>query len=502
MATLLAGFPLLSLLLGLPLAGAVLLWMLPARLARATAVVVAVLELLLAGGLVGAVHPGQAGFQWVERFSWMPTVNAHYLLGVDGLSVLFLPCSALLFVAVLLSSRLESRLYFALLLALEGITMGIFCALDTLLFFLFWELTLVPLYFLVTLWGIGPQRRFAAIQYTLFMLGGGALLLFGFLLVANGVAALHAVPNAVLPPSSLVFDLPSLLANPLPLDRQWPVFLLLLAGFAVKTPVVPFHVWLPTLAMEGPVAVVAIMTGIKLGAYGLLRFALPLAPQAAQEWHWLLAGLGVVGIFYGGLAALAQTNLRRMLAFSSVSHVGLVLLGLSTLTVQGVQGAVLQLLNFTVMAGGLFLLAGFVRRRTDSTELVQLGGLVRAMPMATTFFLLFGLASMGLPLTSGFPAEQLIVLGAMTVHKGAALAAIGGQILGAAYFLHYYRRAFLGPVRHPVVAAAADLTRWEGVAVLLLAIPVLLSGFYPQWIVHFTQTAAVRWVARFSGAMP
>ncbi|MEO5341239.1 MAG: NADH-quinone oxidoreductase subunit M [Magnetococcus sp. MYC-9] len=501
---LVAGWPLLSLLIGLPVFAAALIGLLPSRHAQTLAVAAALLEGVLACGAVVGVTPGQTGFHWLERADWIPTVNAHYLLGVDGLSVLFLPLSALLFLGMLLSFRVHvmPRLYFALLLILEGLSIGIYCALDTLLFFLFWELTLVPLYFLVSLWGIGPQRRFAASQYTLLMLAGGVMLLFGFLLAAVDHAALSGGVSGALLPASLVLDLPTLLSTPLSVERQWPVFLLLLVGFAVKTPVIPLHTWLPSLAMEGPVAVLAMMTGLKLGGYGLLRFALPLAPHAAQEGFWLLSGLGVVGMIYGGLAALAQTNLRRMLAFSSISHVGLVVLGLSTFTVQGVQGALLQLLNFTLIAGGLFLIAGFVWQRTASTELVHLGGLVRSMPLATAFFLFFGLAGMGMPLTSGFPAEQLLLLGTLSVHKGAALAAVGGQILGAGYFLHYYRRAFLGPVRNRVVAEAMDLRPREWLVLVLFAVPVLISGLYPQWIIRFTQLPVLGWVARFPGGAP
>ena len=502
--TVFSAFPLLSVLIFWPLVTAALLWLLPPRQARSMAVGAAVVETVLACRVVWGIHPEQAGFQWLERADWIMTVNAHYLLGVDGFSALFLFLSAVLFLGMVLASGVREmpRLYFALLLLLEGITIGIFCALDTLLFFLFWELTLIPIYFLISLWGVGPQRRFAAAQYTLLMLGGGVVLLFGLLLAAMEQAGLQAGSGGAILSSVLVFDLPTLLATPLPVDRQLPLFFLLLVGFAVKTPVVPLHVWLPTLAMEGPVAVVAMMTGLKLGAYGLLRFALPLAPHAAREWSWLLAGLGVVGIFYGGLAALAQTNLRRLLAFSSISHVGLVLLGLSTLTVQGVQGAMLQLLNFTMIAGGLFLIAGFIRQRTGSTELTHLGGLVRSMPFATTFFLFFGLAGMGVPLTSGFPAEQLLLLGTLSTHAGAALAAIGGQILGAAYFLHYYRRAFLGPVTNRVVAEAADLQPREWMVVVLLAIPVLVAGLYPQGGMHFLQMPAAEWIAHFSGVVP
>lgn len=216
------------------------------------------------------------------------------------------------------------------------------------------------------------------------------------------------------------------------------VFLLLLAGFAVKTPVFPLHTWLPVVAMEGPVAVAALMTGLKLGAYGLIRFAVPLAPGAAQELHWLLAGLGVVGILYGALAAIAQTNLRRMLAYASISHVGLVLLGIASFSLQGVQGALFQLLNFTVVAGGLSLLTSFLHQRMGSTDLINLGGAGRSMPLLAAFFFVFALASLGVPGTTGFPAEFLILVSTLQSHTGAGLAALFGMVLGAAYVLDGY----------------------------------------------------------------
>ncbi|MEO5336360.1 MAG: NADH-quinone oxidoreductase subunit M [Magnetospirillum sp. WYHS-4] len=481
------GLPLLSALIGLPLLGALLLVLLPAdRHARGAALGLAIAELGLALAVAGGVDSHAAGFQLVEKMVWIPSLNAHYHLGIDGLSALFLPLTALLFVATTLASwtgvRTMPRLYFALLLLLEGVTMGIFCALDTLLFFLFWELTLVPVYFLVSLWGVGPHRRYAAVKYTLMMLGGGVPLLFGFLLAAFR----HAEP---------VFDLPTLLAQPLPAEAQLAVFLLLLVGFAVKTPVFPLHTWLPTIAMEGPAAVAAVMTGLKLGAYGMIRFAIPLAPQAAQDLHWLLAGMGVVGILYGALAALAQTNLRRLLAFSSISHVGMVLLGLSTFTIQGLQGAVFQLLNFTIAAGGAFLIAGFVHHRIGSTDLAHLGGVASRMPMAATFFLLLGLAGMGVPLTSGFAAEHLILLGTLASHKGAALAALGGAILGAAYFLGFYRQAFLGPVRNVAVDDCLDLQPRELVIAVVLGLLVLAVGLYPAAVLDFTRGAAEGWMS-------
>ncbi len=360
--------------------------------------------------------------------------------------------------------------YFALLLLLEAATLGVFCAIDTILFFFCWEFTLLPLYFLVSLWGVGAGRQAAAVRYFLVMLAGGVPLLFGLLALAFG----HAEQGG-----ALRFDLPTLLATPLPESRQYLVFLLLLVGFGVKVPLVPLHTWLPSLAMGAPAAVTALLVGLKLGAYGLIRFAIPLAPLAARDLHWLLAGLGTVAILYGGVAALAQSNLRAVLAYASLSHVGLVLLGLASFSVSALQGALLQLLNFSVAAGGGFLVLAFLQRRTGSTDISQLGGVIRRMPLLSGFFLLFGLAGIGLPGTSGFPGELLIIVAALHSHTGAGLAALFGMVLAAAAFLSPFRQAFLGPLRNPDLATAEDLLPRELALLLLPALLILTVGVYP-----------------------
>jgi len=492
------GLPLISLMImSLPV-GAALIWLVPnERYARSIALATVVIDLLLALMILAAFDPAQPGFQLVEKIDWMPDLNIHYMLGVDGISVLFLPLTAVLFNGIILASwnnvRSLPRLYYTLLMILESATLGIFCALDTMLFFFFWELTLVPIYFLVSLWGIGPHRRYAAVKYTLFMMAGGVPLLFGFLVLAVDQAA---VSGAVVP-EGLVFDYTVLLEQTLPVEMQGLVFFLLLLGFAVKVPVFPFHTWLPTLAMEGPVSIAVIMTGVKLGAYGLIRFVVPLAPQAAAEYHWVLAGLGVTGLVYGALAALSQTNLRRMLAFASLSHVGLVVLGIASLSVYGIQGAVFQLLNFTIVASGIFLLAGFLHQRVGSTDIISLGGAAKTMPLLAAFFFFFGLASLGVPGTSGFPAELLLILSALSTHTGAGLAALFSVVLAAGYFLGIYRRAFLGPVKSSVIGEALDLRRRELLLVLVLTGLVLLLGLWPGSVLDITQTASEDWVAPF-----
>jgi NADH-quinone oxidoreductase subunit M len=489
-----ANFPLLSLLIiTLPVGGA-LIWLWPnASHARWIALATAIADLLLSLTVLFQFDADIAGFQLVERAEWIPSINAQYQVGVDGISVLFLPLTVILFIGVILSSWHSvahmQRLYYSLLLLLESATLGIFCALDGILFMLFWEMTLIPIYFLVSFWGVGPNRRFAAVKYTLFMLAGGIPLIFGFVLLAFS----HAEMAGSFP-SGLTFDYLEWLNTPLPLDSQKQIFLLLLLGFAFKIPIVPFHTWLPVMAMQGPVSVTATIVGLKLGAYGIIRYVVPLAPQAAQEFAWLLATLGAIGILYGAVAAMAQTNLRRMLAFSSISHVGLVILGIASFTQQGIQGAVFMLLNFVVISSGLFLITGFLHHRIGSADIISLGGIARSMPKLTTFFLLFGLASMGIPGTSGFPAEFLILYSAITTHTGAGLAALIVVVLGASYFISLYRKAFLGPVTNSAVKQAVDLQGREFFIVGLFAILILVAGFYPASVLDLIDISTQDWI--------
>ncbi|RLJ16511.1 NADH-quinone oxidoreductase subunit M [bacterium endosymbiont of Escarpia laminata] len=490
------GVPLISLLiLSLPI-GAALIWLIPgSEGSRWVVLATALVDLVLATLILLGFDATQSGFQFVETASWIPSLNVHYKVGVDGVSVLFLPLTVLLFLGVILSSwtsvRTLPRLYYTLLLLLESATLGIFVSLDTILFFLFWELTLIPLYFLISFWGTGANRRYAAVKYTLFMLAGGVPLLFGFMLLAFN----HAEIAGATLPGGLVFDMETLLSQPLPAEMQTIIFLLLLAGFAFKTPIFPFHTWLPVVAMEGPIAVAALMTGLKLGAYGIIRFVVPMAPAAAQDFHWLLAGLGVIGILYGAMMAIAQTNLRRMLAYSSISHVGLVILGVASLNIQGIQGALFHLLNFTIVAGGLFILTGFLHHRTGSTDIISLGGVAQRMPLLTAFFFLFGLASMGVPGTNGFPAEFLVLVSALETHTGAGLAALFGVVLSAGYFLSIYRRAFLGPITSPVVDEALDLRHRELLVVSAMGLLILTAGLYPNAVLDLTRVASEQWVA-------
>jgi NADH-quinone oxidoreductase subunit M len=490
-------FPLLSVLILLPLVGAIVTGFAGNKeRAKKFAAFFAVVELL---GSLLALHwfnPDEGGqFQLLERYAWMPKLNIEFLLGIDGISVLFLPMSAFVTLMAIIASwnsvQHMASFHYALLLALQGITIGVFTALDTVLFFLFWELTLPPIFFLIGLWGIGPHRRMAATKYTLFMLFGGAALLMAIVILA-----LNTAPQAGSVGRQLVFSLPQLLEQPLPDELQGSVFLLLLLAFAVKTPLIPFHTWMPTATMEGSPQIAALLTGLKLGAYGIIRFTMPLAPSAAVEYSWILGVIGAITLIYGALIALYQTNLRRLLAYASISHVGLVIVGISSLNMQGIQGALFQLCNFTIVASSLMLIAGFIQHRLGSTECVHLGGLAKVMPKLTCFYFLFALASIALPGTSGFPAELLLVISALDAHPSLGIAALAAAVLSAAYMLDFTRKVFFGPIVQQAVSQCQDLRRREMLLLCAPALLVIIFGFFPKLILHTHEKTVDTWLSR------
>ncbi len=477
-------WPLLSLLLFLPLAAAALLWLLPARAARHVAAIGMLLVLVISFAVLLAYDPPGARFQLVERAPWIASLNINYLVGVDGLSVLFLPATALLFLASLVAGwnavRQAPRLYYSLLLLLQAATLGIFCALDTALFFVFWELTLVPIYFLLGRWGVTAGGGPAATRYFLIMLAGGIPLLLAIVILA----ASQPVPT---------FDLMALLAAPLPRSTQTAVFLLCLVGFGVKVPLVPLHTWLPQFSLAAPGALTALLVGLKIGAFGLVRFAVPLAPQAALDLHWLLAGLGTVAILYGAVGMLAQSNLRVALAYASICHVGLAVLGLASYSAQGAQGAISLLLSFSVASGGAFVLLEFLRQRTGSTDIHALGGAAKTMPMLATGVLICGLAGVGMPGTSSFPGEFMLIIAALQSHTGAGMAALFGLAIAAGSFLALYRRAFFGPVEHEAVAQASDLRPREWLVMVALIVMIVGIGVYPGPWIEIVRPASEAW---------
>ncbi len=484
-----ADLPLLFLLLAAPLAGIGLVWLAPEKSARDAAGLASLLAFALCVAILVRFDNAVTGFQFAAELPWLPDLGIAFRVGIDGISLLFLPATTLLFAAAIGSLRatqVNARLFFSLILLLEAATLGVFVAVDLAFFFACWELTVLPLWLLIRLWGVGPRRAEAATQYALLMLTGGVPMLFGLLTVALA----GPVPQ---------FDLAVLLASareqPLSLATQTLVFVLLLICFSIKMPLVPLHTWLPKIAMEGPVAVVALVAGMKLGIYGLLRLAVPLAPEAAVSLAWLLTGLGVITLLFGALAALVQTNLRVMLAYVGVSHIGLLLLGIAGFRLPALQGVLLLAPNFALVAGGGMLAASFLQARTGSCDVQNLGGVVQRMPLLSTFFLLCGLAGLGLPLTSGFAGEWLILVDTLRLRTGAGLAALAALVIGAAAFLGLYRKCFFGPVLRDSVRDAADLLPREAGAALAIGAAILVLGIFPQPLLDFTRGAAMAWLA-------
>lgn len=489
--------PLLSGLIVWPIFAAIVVAFFPVkRFAKFFAVAALLIEFIGAIAVVFCYDPQQADFQLVEQYPWIPLLNIQFLVGIDGISVLFIPLSVLLsllsLVAAWNSVQSLQSLHFSLLLALQGVTVGVFCALDLILFFLCWELTLPLIFFLIGYWGIGPQRRSAAMKYSLFMLFGGVPLLFGIIILAINNAT--QLGGSI--PQDLSFSLPVLLNVAMDDQLQVVVFLLLILGFAVKAPLVPFHTWLPTVSMEGPTQLTALLVGLKLGIYGIIRFAMTLTPSASVQYSWVLGIFGAVTIIYGAFIALQQSNLRRLLAYASISHVGMVIVGIASLNMQGIQGAILELLNFTVVASSLMLIAGFIQHRIGSTDIVHLGGLAQVMPKLVVFYFILLFASIGVPGGNSFPAELLLIIGALISHPSLGITALVGAILSAGFMLSFTRRAFLGPVVHNSIYKLQDLRPRE---LLLLAIPALLSiliGMFPNWILDSNKVVADAWLTR------
>jgi NADH-quinone oxidoreductase subunit M len=472
------GFPILSTLIFLPLVVLVVLAFLRnQRTVRPVALAGALVELALALALVARFRTGGADFQFAEQLPWVDAIGLSYHLAVDGVSVLFLPLTALLVVLVMLTSsstvRHQHKAYLMTVLGFEAVAIGVFAAVDLILFFVFWELLLVPTFILVKLWGTGADRTRAAVKYVLYMLMGSAGLLLGFILL--GVSHRDAPGSG----GELSFDLLALMDVAVPAGTQTTVFFLLAFAFALKAPMFPFHSWMPSALLDGPIGMAVFLAGLKMGVYGFLRFVMPLVPDAFATWSWSIAVLGVVAILFGALVALVEPNLRRLLAFASVSHVGLAMLGLASLNVQGVQGALFLIVSLGLTSSAMLLAAGFIHHRVGSTDIASLGGLAQRAPALAVFALVACLSAIALPGTTGFPGEFLVLLGAFRAHSWLAVIAVLTVILTASYVLVFYERAFHGPVSSPVVDAVKDLGPREAVAALVTGVAILAFGFFP-----------------------
>lgn len=426
--------------------------------------------------------------QFVERAEWISMIGVEYAVGIDGISLLLVLLTTLLGTIAILSSwesiQDRSKEYYVFLLMLQTGMLGVFVALDFFMFYVFWEVMLVPMYFLIGVWG-GPRKLYAAIKFFLYTLVGSVLLLLGILALYFQYPAIAArIPEiAAQFGSERTFDILAFQAigQYLSFDVQYWVFLAFFVGFAIKVPMFPFHTWLPDAHVQAPTAGSVILAGVllKMGTYGFVRFSLPILPEASVHFVPFMITLSIIAIIYGALVAMMQTDWKSLVAYSSVSHMGFVMLGMFALNPLGLNGSILQQINHGISTGALFLLVGIVYERRHTREIAQFGGLSTVMPVYATIFLIMTLSSIGLPLMNGFIGEFVILQGALQENLWWAIAGATGIVLGAAYMLWLYQRTMFGKLDNPENKNLPDMNLREIVTLLPLVILVFWIGIYP-----------------------
>jgi NADH-quinone oxidoreductase subunit M len=462
----------LSWLLWCPVIGLLAILAIPGtsvRLIRLTALVTTAVAFVMSVQLLNGFSPAAPGIQFQERIPWIPQLNVFYHLGVDGISLPMVLLTTLLsFLACMASWSIQERHkeYFVLYLLLEAGMLGTFLSLDLFLFYIFWEIVLVPMYFLIGIWG-GGRREYSAFKFFIYTLAGSLAMLLGIL-------ALYFRTGT--------FDMVALAAQGHTLElafQQW-LFLAFALGFAIKVPIFPFHTWLPDAHVDAPTPISVILAGVllKMGGYGFFRIAYPMFPEAAQAAGWTLAVLGMVNIVYGAFVAMAQTDFKRLVAYSSVSHMGFVLLGLASLTPEGLNGAMLQMFNHGTITGGMFLLVGVLYDRTHTRELAAFGGLGATVPVYAGLLTFFSLASLGLPGLSGFVGEFLALVGTFGVWRWQTVVSVLGIVVAAAYMLKVMQQVLLGPLNEKW-RALSDINWWEIYSLAPLIVLILGIGVYP-----------------------
>ncbi|MBI3609977.1 MAG: NADH-quinone oxidoreductase subunit M [Nitrospirae bacterium] len=474
-------FPILTLMIFLPVAGSFSIWMRRnSPGVQLEALGISLAEVGLSVLLFIQFAEGVPAMQFVERVPWIAPLGISYHLGLDGISLFLVILTTLLTALTVLYSwdRVREHVweYMICLLILEATMIGVFVSLDLILFFVFWEVMLIPMYFLIKIWGSGPERDYAALKYVVYNLTGSVLMLVGFIILYLNYHD-WAVTQLGLEPYS--FDYLHLLFAPISYEKQLWIFGLVFLGFAVKGPIVPFHTWLPSAMLQGPIAVGVMLSGVKLGSYGLLRFNLPLTPEAAQAAVPLMMALGLIGLLYGAFIALFQPNLMAMMAYGGISHLGFVTIGLFALNSIGIEGALVQMVNLGIAGAGLMFILAFLIDRRGSLNLNDFGGWAYQVPRLALLSLFVVLASLALPGTNVFVGEFMVLVGAFRAHWAYGAIGVTAVVLTAGYLLWMYERVMLGKIEKPEVATMPDLNGREAVIACTMVVLILWIGFYP-----------------------
>ncbi|MBX7137081.1 MAG: NADH-quinone oxidoreductase subunit M [Oligoflexia bacterium] len=478
-------FPLLSSIVFLPLVGAILLYLFPgfgprqdpeSRAVRAFSMVVTLITFVLSLLLWGGFNPQNTGYQFVENKIWLPSFGITYHVGLDGISLfLVLLTTFLMPIVVLASNSVEKKVrgYLASMLVLQSAMLGTLVALDMFLFYIFWELMLAPMYFIIGVWG-GKRRIYAALKFVLYTVFGSVLMLVGIFYLVWAYYQQHGV---------VTFGLESLARfNGLSVQEEVWLFAAFALAFCIKVPVFPFHTWLPDAHVEAPTGGSVVLAGVmlKMGLYGLIRLAYPLFPRAAELFTPYLAGLAVIGVVYGAMVAWAQKDIKKLVAYSSVSHLGYCVLGFVAFNTVSAAGSIYQMLNHGISTGALFLLVGVLYDRRHTREISEYGGLAARVPIFAFLFLVFTLSSIALPLTNGFIGEFLILAGSFQELPGFTIVAVAGVVLGAVYMLTLYMKTMYGEIDEAKNGALTDVSMRELVTFAPLLALVFIMGIYPK----------------------